>query len=515
MRYLKTYNESLEDKKLTCGIYLFDANNLLLIQHPTNFRPTVWGVPKGRPDVGEENLFEVAKRELFEETGIVLDDYTIVRQEEFNEVRYNDTNKYLKGFFVKIEEDLSDFNLYCDSMVYRNGKPSFPEVDEYKWVTIEEAKEIFSSDRMTNFQLNNLDKCEELLLVNESFDTILSRESKTRTKSISEEELLEIIRDNCKNFSFDNDPLWRNSNTSFGKLGLFSEKERFGTIGNYNYKDFFDLRKEYPVPRYKSLIGSTSKEGAERFGSNSDVYMVIPFDNSQIVFAGSPDLALWSRTKERFRDELFTMKEYTKGFQVPSEELTNIRNTSSLGSWVNVIKDFGFEFFTTSPCLLIHESKIDWLRNNISDLHEPNFIKESKSNSELVLDIKDILADLKDDGYYTEVSMNPGGVSMLSVEVYKSLENLFNWLEIEDNFDVVKGYVEENSNWSLTNVYISYYKLNSEMDKILTGREHNWTSKMFTKKFKSYDKFLSFVKSTGFTNKNKLSEVSLIFDVRN
>lgn len=150
-----------------------------------------------------------------------------------------------------------------------------------------------------------------------------------------------------------------------------------------------------------------------------------------------------------------------------------------------------------------------------SDLYEPDFIKESKSNSEIVLDIKDILADLKDDGYHTDVSMNPGGVSMLSVEVYKSVEKLFNWSEIDDNFDVVKGYVEENSNWSLTNVYISYFKINSEMDKILTGREHNWTSKMFTKKFKSYDKFLSFVKSTEFTDKHKLSEVSLIFDVRN
>ena len=365
MRYLKTYNESLEEKRITCGIYLFDANNLLLIQHPTGFRSTVWGVPKGRIDEGETNLFEVAKRELFEETGIVLDNLTIVAQEEFNEVRYNDTNKYLKGFFVKVEEDLSDFDLHCDSMVYRNGKPSFPEVDEWNWVTVEEAKEIFSNDRMTNFQMDNLNMCQHLLGLNESVDTLISRESVTRTKSISEKELLEIIRENCKNFSFMNDPLWRNSNRSFGDLGLFSEKERRGTIGNYNYKDFFDLRKEYPVPRYKSLIGSTSKEGADRFGSDSDVYMVIPFDNSQIVFAGSPDLALWSKTKEIFRDELFTMKEYNKGFQVPTEELTNIRNTSSLGSWVNVIKDLGFEFFTTSPCLLIHESKINWLRNNI------------------------------------------------------------------------------------------------------------------------------------------------------
>lgn len=364
MRYLKTYNESLEEKRITCGIYLFDKNNLLLIQHPTNFRPTVWGVPKGRVDEGESDLFEVAKRELFEETGIVLDNYTIVSKEEFNEVRYNDTNKYLKGFFVKIEEDLSDFNLHCDSMVYRNGKPSFPEVDEYKWVTVEEAKEIFSSDRMTNFQLNNLNMCEELIGLNESVDTILSRESITRTKSVSEEEFLEMIRENCKNFSFMNDVLWRKSNRSFGDLGLFSEKERKQTIGNYNYKEFFDLRKDYPVPRYKSLIGSTSKEGADFFGSDSDMYMVIPFDNSQIVFAGTPDLALWSKLGQEFIDNLFTMKEYSKGFQVPVDELSLIRDKSKLGSFEKA-KKLGFEFFTTSPCLLIHESKIDWLRNNI------------------------------------------------------------------------------------------------------------------------------------------------------
>lgn len=165
MKYLKSYRlfEDLADKKLTCGIYLFDSNNKLLIQHPTNFRSTVWGIPKGRVDEGETDLFEVAKRELFEETGIVLDDLMIVHQEEFNEVRYNDTNKYLKSFFVKVEEDLSDFNLHCDSMVYRDGKPAFPEVDEWKWVDIEEAKQIFSSDRMTNFQSSNLNRCQELL----------------------------------------------------------------------------------------------------------------------------------------------------------------------------------------------------------------------------------------------------------------------------------------------------------------------------------------------------------------
>jgi hypothetical protein len=158
-----------------------------------------------------------------------------------------------------------------------------------------------------------------------------------------------------------NDQLWRNSGIEFGQLGLFLENERKGTIGQYNYKTFFDLRKDYPVPRYKSLIGSTTKEGADIFGSSSDIYLVIPFDNSQIVFAGSPDLALWSKLKQEFTDELFVMKEYSKGFEVP-KELEIIRDTSKLGKF-DKIKQYGFEFFTTSPCLLIHESKINWLRN--------------------------------------------------------------------------------------------------------------------------------------------------------
>jgi hypothetical protein len=200
---------------------------------------------------------------------------------------------------------------------------------------------------------------------NESTDDLTSRESITRTKKVSEEEFLQIIRDNCKNFDFSNDMMWRGTNKSFGDIGLFFEKERKGTIGNYNYKDFFDLRKDYPVPRYKSLIGSTSKEGADFFGSESNLYMIIPFDNSQIVFAGSPDIALWSKTKQKFTDSLFIMKEYTKDFKVPTDELLFIRNSSTLKGYEKQVDKLGFEFFTTSPCLLIHESKIDWLRDNL------------------------------------------------------------------------------------------------------------------------------------------------------
>jgi hypothetical protein len=197
-----------------------------------------------------------------------------------------------------------------------------------------------------------------------NLDELTARSSDSRTKSISKEECLEIIKNSCKNFSLNNSELWRKSGRSFGEIGLFFQKERRGTIGKYDYKDFFDLRKEYPVPRYKSLIGSTSKEGADFFGSGSDLYFVIPFDNTQIVFAGSPDLALWSRTNQEFTDDLFTLKEYTKNFQVPEAELMSILDSSTLSSFYKA-KKFGFEFFTNGPCVLIHESEMNWFINNL------------------------------------------------------------------------------------------------------------------------------------------------------
>ena len=72
-----------------------------------------------------------------------------------------------------------------------------------------------------------------------------SVESKSRTKPLTDEEFLKIFNENCKNFSFMNDQLWRKSNREFGQLGLFLEKERRGTIGKYNYKTFFDLYPFY------------------------------------------------------------------------------------------------------------------------------------------------------------------------------------------------------------------------------------------------------------------------------
>ena len=150
-------------KKISCGIYLINSDDKLLIGHPTKHKPNVWAIPKGRINEGESDYFEVAKRELLEETNIDLNKFDIVNKVEFDLIRYRETNKYLKGFFIKVDNSFSGEDIKCDSMVYRDGVPSFPEFDDFKWVTIEESKKL-----LHQFQINNLEKCQQLILTNES-----------------------------------------------------------------------------------------------------------------------------------------------------------------------------------------------------------------------------------------------------------------------------------------------------------------------------------------------------------
>ena len=75
--------------KISCGIYLFRNDNKFLVGHPTGFKSHIWAIPKGRMDVGETDHFEVAKRELKEETCIDLTTLEFVNS-EFYYLRQND-----------------------------------------------------------------------------------------------------------------------------------------------------------------------------------------------------------------------------------------------------------------------------------------------------------------------------------------------------------------------------------------------------------------------------------------
>lgn len=212
--------------------------------------------------------------------------------------------------------------------------------------------------------LKNFIKFEESLAVTDS-----SIPKAERTKPLTEDEFLEILNENCKNFSFDNDLLWRNK-VKKTDIELFNPSPR--NASPLAFPKFFNkIEKDpdYPVVRKNSLIGGTNKDILDRL-VGLDNYLVIPFDNSDIVFC--PVVDLWAMddsrmeksekvNKEPVDKKHFVKVSYTKDFRIPSDELELRRSRYNLRGG----PEHGYEFFTSSPCLLVHNSKVDWLRSVI------------------------------------------------------------------------------------------------------------------------------------------------------
>lgn len=192
-----------------------------------------------------------------------------------------------------------------------------------------------------------------------------------RSRSLSEEEFLDILKTNCKNFSFMSDELWRNK-YSENKLELFTPDYRKAKpLAFPNFFDKIDDDPSYPVMRKKSLIGGTKKDIVKQLVGGEN-YLVIPFDNSEIIFC--PVVDLWAMDDQRRKGTELVNKEpvdekhfikvtYNKNFEIPIDELESV--ASKYGLEMKGGGKHGYEFFTSSPCLLLHESKINWLRNNI------------------------------------------------------------------------------------------------------------------------------------------------------
>jgi hypothetical protein len=191
--------------------------------------------------------------------------------------------------------------------------------------------------------------------------------SMNRTKELSEDEFIEIFNTNCKNFSLKNDQLWRSRSKKFD-LELFTPDYRNAKpLAFPKFFNAIESDEDYPVIRKKSLIGGTNKDIIKDL-VGSPPYVVIPYDNSEIVFC--PIVDLWAmRDREgsgnsEFVDKSPVSKEhfikisYTKNFKIPKKELSDLAKKYKLRGQV---KDLGYEFFTSSPCLLVHESKLKWL----------------------------------------------------------------------------------------------------------------------------------------------------------
>jgi len=120
----------------------------VLICHPTNHPMNLWSIPKGLLD-GDETEYEAATRELLEETCIDIKSIKHDEPIKMPDILYLSGKKTLVSFLIRIKDDISIDSLRCDSWV--GGK--FPEVDIFKWVSLEVARELLHDSQRTNLDL--------------------------------------------------------------------------------------------------------------------------------------------------------------------------------------------------------------------------------------------------------------------------------------------------------------------------------------------------------------------------
>ena len=130
---------------LTCGIFLINQDEKILVCHPTNSHWNSWGIPKGLPDPGEDTK-TAAIRELLEETSIELHKVLDPDRDLFylGTSDYKNRKKILVAYWGFVKDTIPIETLICSSMVTNKGneelQPEFPEVDKYQWISLEEAK---------------------------------------------------------------------------------------------------------------------------------------------------------------------------------------------------------------------------------------------------------------------------------------------------------------------------------------------------------------------------------------
>ena len=138
--------------KITCGIFLFNNRNEFLIVHPTNHPEDFWSIPKGIKNKNEDD-FDAACRELHEETNIKLEDIDVIDKKHLGMFKYNYKNKKLSAFYVETKYDFKDYEIKCESMVRHLKGKDFPEVDDFKWVNIEEAYKLIHITQVPCLQI--------------------------------------------------------------------------------------------------------------------------------------------------------------------------------------------------------------------------------------------------------------------------------------------------------------------------------------------------------------------------
>lgn len=118
---------------ISVGAIIYDISGKVLITLPTG--NNIWSFPKGLQE-NNESYIETAIREVYEETGLVLD--TELFKTNFYTQKYAKKDKQLVLLEYFSDTEILYNDIICTSYFERNGK-QFPENCDYMWVSLEEA----------------------------------------------------------------------------------------------------------------------------------------------------------------------------------------------------------------------------------------------------------------------------------------------------------------------------------------------------------------------------------------
>jgi len=141
--------------KNSAGILLYRSNLEVLLGHPGGpfyANKDTWVIPKGEIEPSEDP-FECAKRELFEESGIVT------TNKPFFLGTFKQSNmKTIHIWAVNQDYDISKFCINTIPIIYKDKEIMIPELDQINWFNIKEAKvKVLSSQKQV------LEKLEDVL----------------------------------------------------------------------------------------------------------------------------------------------------------------------------------------------------------------------------------------------------------------------------------------------------------------------------------------------------------------
>jgi 8-oxo-dGTP pyrophosphatase MutT (NUDIX family) len=171
-------------KVRAAGLFLVNKENKILVGHPTNHDPNFWSIPKGKID-GNETPLEAAIRETYEESNFKLfkDLHKFI---EIGKYVYRHKKKDIMLFahFEKESGYWDNIVIQCNSNVpvERGG---FPEMDDYKWVTLDEARDMLHKTQVDALDVldekidehnNEVNGKYDMLWCNECLDFVYHRE---------------------------------------------------------------------------------------------------------------------------------------------------------------------------------------------------------------------------------------------------------------------------------------------------------------------------------------------------